>query len=116
MGHSAMDPACHELRPRERGRLVGANRALKQQQVWVIRFWLDQHRHLRDRALFDLAIHSKVRGCDVVRVRIGDLVSEGRLRDRAIIVQQKTKSLLTSKLWVRLVKRYVRGWNDAVVH
>jgi hypothetical protein len=68
----------------------GAKRALKQQQVWAIRFWLDQHRRLRNRALFDFAIDSKLRGCDVVKVRIGDVVSDGRARDRAIVVQQKT--------------------------
>jgi integrase len=64
--------------------------ALKPQQVWAIRFWLAQHRRLRDRALFDLAIGSR-RRCDVVKVLIGDVVSGGRIRDRAIVVQQKTK-------------------------
>ena len=46
---------------------------------------------LRDRALLDLAIDSKLRGCDVVKVRIGDLVSGGRVRNRAMVIQQKTK-------------------------
>jgi integrase len=63
---------------------------LKPQQVWAIRFWLDHERRLRDRALFDLAIDSKLRGCDVVKVRIGDIVCGGRVRTRAIVVQQKT--------------------------
>ena len=44
----------------------------------------------RDRALFDLAIDSKPCGCDVVKVRIGDLVSGGQIRTRAIVIQQKT--------------------------
>jgi len=44
-----------------------------------------------DRALFDFAIDSKLRGCDVVKVRIGDIVAGGRIRDRAVVVQQKTK-------------------------
>lgn len=91
MGHSVMDPAFHERRSWNEGRILGAKRALKQQQVWAIRFWLDQHRRLRDRALFDFAIDSKLRGCDVVKVRIGDIVSGGRVRDRAVVVQQKTK-------------------------
>ncbi len=43
MGHSAMDPAFHELRPWNEGPVIGAKRALEQ-QVWAIRFWLDQHR------------------------------------------------------------------------
>lgn len=91
MGHSSFDPAFHDVRPWNEGRLLGAKRTLKPPQVWAIRFWLDQRRRLRDRALFDLAIDSKLRGCDVVEVRIGDIVSGGRIRDRAIVVQQKTK-------------------------
>jgi integrase len=56
----------------------------------AIRFFLDQHRRLRDRALFDLAVDSKLRGCDMVRIKIGDLVIGGQIRTRAIVVQQKT--------------------------
>lgn len=109
MGHSSMDPAFHELRPWNEGRLIGAKRALKQQQVWAIRFWLDQHRRLRDRALFDLAIDSKLRGCDVVRIRIGDVVSGGRIRDRAVIVQQKTKRPVQFEL-METARKTLRAW------
>jgi integrase len=90
MGHSQFDPASRGRRAWNAGRLVGAKRALKPQQVWAIRFQLDREGRLRDRALFDLAIDSKLRGCDVVKVRIGDLVSGGQVRTRAIVVQQKT--------------------------
>jgi integrase len=69
---------------------VGPKRALKQKEVWEIRFWLDQEGRLRDRALFDLAIDSKLRGCDLVRVHIDDLVRGNAIRDRATIVQRKT--------------------------
>jgi integrase len=58
--------------------------------IWAIRFYLDEHRRLRDRALFDLAIDSKLRGCDLVKLRIGDLVSGGTIRNRATVIQQKT--------------------------
>ena len=75
MGHSEFDPAIRERRPWNAGRMVGAKRALKPQQVWAIRFWLDRERRLRDRALFDLAIDSKLCGCDVVKIRIGEIVS-----------------------------------------
>jgi len=44
----------------------------------------------RDLALFDLAIDSKLRGCDVVALRVGDVVSAGAVRRRAIVLQQKT--------------------------
>ena len=73
------------------GRTVGAKRALKPRQIWEIRFFLNQHRRVRDRALFDLAIDSKLRGCDIVSMKICDLVSGGQIRSRAMIVQQKTK-------------------------
>jgi integrase len=63
---------------------------LRAQQVWAIRFWLDRERRLRDRAMFDLAIDSKLRGCDIVKIKIADLVSGGRVRSRAIVIQQKT--------------------------
>jgi Site-specific recombinase XerC len=72
------------------GRTVGAKRALKPKQICEIRFYLNQQRRLRDRALFDLAIDSKLRGCDLVQLKIGDLVSGGQIRTRAIVTQQKT--------------------------
>jgi site-specific recombinase XerC len=90
MGTSEFDPINAGRRVWNAGRKVGAKRALKPRQVWAIRFFLDQHRRLRDRALFDLAIDSKLRGCDVVKVRIGDLVLGGQIRARAIVVQAKT--------------------------
>ena len=90
MGHSEFDPAGQERRPWNAGRMVGAKKALKPQQVWAIRFWLDSKGRMRDRAMFDLAIDCKLRGCDIVRIRIGDLVSGGRVRTRAIVTQQKT--------------------------
>lgn len=55
------------------------------------RFFLDEHRRLRDRALFDLAIDSKLRGCDIVKMKIGDIVAGGAIRNRATVMQQKTK-------------------------
>lgn len=72
------------------GRTVGAKRALKPKQIWAIRFYLNQNHRLRDRALFDLAIDSKLRGCDLVRMKIGDIVTGGQIRTRAIVMKQKT--------------------------
>jgi site-specific recombinase XerC len=90
MGKSEHDPIATDRRAWNSGRKVGAKRALKPRQVWAIRFFLDQHRRMRDRALFDLAIDSKLRGCDVVKFRIGDLVLGGQIRSRAIVIQAKT--------------------------
>jgi hypothetical protein len=86
MGHTTFDPAGSARKAWNAGRTVGAKRALEPPQVWAIRFWLDHEGRLRDRALFDLAIDSKLRGCDVVKVKIGDLVSGERIRARAIVI------------------------------
>ena len=73
-----------------KGRLVGQKRPLRAKEVWAIRVRLQIENRKRDLALFNLAIDSKLRGCDVVKIRIGELVSGGRLRARATVVQQKT--------------------------
>ena len=91
MGQSEHDPGAKGKPSWNAGRKLGAKRALKPQQVWAIRFWLDSKKRMRDRAMFDLAIDSKLRGCDIVKIKIGDIVLGGRVRSRAIVVQQKTK-------------------------
>jgi integrase len=90
MGYSQYDLAS-QCRPAwNAGKSVGTKRPLTQKQIWAIRFYLDREGRLRDRALFDLAIDSKLRGCDLVKIKIGDLVSGADIRTRAIVVQQKT--------------------------
>lgn len=90
MGHSDLDPAVRERRPWNAGTIVGAKRPLKPRDVWAIRFYLDEHRRLRDKAMFDLAIDSKLRGCDIVKMKIGDIAAGGAIRNRTTIIQQKT--------------------------
>jgi integrase len=91
MGISDFDPDAHGRRPLNAGNMVGAKRPLKPRDVSAIRFFLDEHRRLRDRALFDLAIDSKLRGCDIVKMKIGDIAAGGEIRNRATVMQQKTK-------------------------
>ena len=88
-GLSEFDPAARARVSWNAGRKVGAKRALKPRQIWAIRFFLDQHGRTRDRALFDLAIDSKLRGC-ALKIKIGDIVYDRKIRMRAIVVQQKT--------------------------
>ena len=90
MGLSEFDPAARDRVSWNAGRKVGAKRALKPRQIWAIRFFLDQHGRVRDRALFDLAIDSKLRGCDLVKIRTSDIVCDRKIRTRATVVQQKT--------------------------
>jgi integrase len=55
-----------------------------------VRFHLKREGRARDLALFDLAVDTKLRGCDLVQLRIGDLLAGGVVRSRALVVQQKT--------------------------
>lgn len=90
MGHSQYDPAAQVRPPWNAGKTVGTKRPLTQKQIWAVRFFLDREGRLRDRALFDLAIDSKLRGCDLVKIKIAVLVSGADIRTRAIVIQQKT--------------------------
>jgi hypothetical protein len=63
---------------------------LRPRDVWAIRFFLDEQCRLRGRALFDLAIDSKLLRCDIVKIKIGDLVNCGSIRNRATVIQQKS--------------------------
>ena len=72
------------------GKKVGTRRPFTQKQIRAIRFFLDRERRVWDRVLFDLAIDSKLRGCDLVKIRIRDVVAGSEIRSRATAVQQKT--------------------------
>lgn len=90
MGISQYDPTARGRPAWNAGKQVGVKRPLKVKQIWLIRFFLDREGRMRDRALFDLAIDSKLRGCDLVKMKIGSLVSGSAIRNRSIAIQQKT--------------------------
>ena len=73
-----------------KGRLVGQKRPLLPKQVWAIRARLELAGNLRDLALFNVAIDSKLRGCDLVTLRVTDLLRDERIRERVSVVQSKT--------------------------
>ncbi|WP_298975063.1 tyrosine-type recombinase/integrase [uncultured Roseobacter sp.] len=74
-----------------KGRIIGQKRPLLPKQVWAIRARLELANNLRDLALFNVAIDSKLRGCDLVRLSVVDLVKEDRVRERVSVIQCKTK-------------------------
>src|SRR6516225_4268118 len=76
--------------PWNRGRLIGQKRPLKPKDVWTIRVRLQREGRRRDLAMFNLAIDSKLRGCDLVRLRIDHVFAGGRVRDRATVIRKKT--------------------------
>jgi len=83
-------PHTRSVAPWNKGRFVGPKPPLKPKQVWAIRLHLQREQRLRDLAMFDLAIDSKLRGCDLVGLRIGQLVVNAAARHRATAIQRKT--------------------------
>jgi integrase len=76
--------------PWNKGKLIGPKPPLQPKHVWAIRTRLQLAGRTRDLALFDLAIDSKLRGCDVVRLKVEDVAPHGYAIDRATVRQNKT--------------------------
>ncbi|MGI9324892.1 MAG: tyrosine-type recombinase/integrase [Pseudomonadales bacterium] len=76
--------------PWNKGLLIGPKPPQRPKHVWAIRTKLQMERETRDLALFNLAIDSKLRGCDVVAVRVEDVAPRGLTLDRATVRQKKT--------------------------
>jgi integrase len=89
LGIDAAEVSSHRA-PWNKGRLIGQKRPLKPKEVWAIRVRLQLEERRRDLALFNLALDSKLRGCDLVRLQVNDVCVGGRVRDRATVIQRKT--------------------------
>jgi integrase len=76
--------------PWNKGKLIGAKPPLRLSQVWSIRTRLLIEGRARDLALFNLAIDSKLRGCEVVALKVEEVAPNGYAVDRAIVRQKKT--------------------------
>jgi hypothetical protein len=79
-----------ERRPWNNGKLIGQKPPLQPKHVWAIRTGLQLAKRSRDLALFNIAIDSKLRGCDVVSLKVLDVAPHGYALDRATIRQKKT--------------------------
>ena len=77
--------------PRNKGKLVGQKAPLKLKEIWAIRVRLQLGERLRELAMFNLAIDSKLRSCDLVKMRVRDVCHGDRVATRAIVMQQKTQ-------------------------
>jgi integrase len=76
--------------PWNKGKLTGAKPPLRPKHVWSIRTKLQIEGRVRDLAMFNLAIDSKLRGCDVVAIKVEDVAAGGYTADRATVRQKKT--------------------------
>ena len=88
--HDDRNPAALKRIPWNKGKLVGAKPPPRPKHVWSIRTKLQVEGLTRDLAMFNLAIDSKLRGCDVVALKVGDIAPTGYAVDRATVRQKKT--------------------------
>ena len=77
--------------PWNKGKLVGQKPPLKPKGIWAIRIYLQNAHQVRDLAMFNLAIDSKLRGCDLVNLRVHDISHGSQILARAMVVQRKTQ-------------------------
>jgi len=85
-GHAAMQHV-----PWNKGKLVGQKAPLKLKDIWAIRVRLQIGKRTRELALFNLAIDSKLRSCDLVKLRVRDVCHGSVVATRAMVMQQKTQ-------------------------
>ena len=83
--------ATQHREPWNKGKLVGQKPPLKPKDIWAIRIYLQNEHHVRDLAMFNLAIDSKLRGCDLVNLLVRDITHGNQILPRAMVVQRKTQ-------------------------
>lgn len=76
--------------PWNKGKLIGQKSPLTMQDIWSIRMRLQNEGRLRDLALFNLALDSKLRACDLLNLRVSDVSNGNTINNRATVMQQKT--------------------------
>lgn len=109
-----MKPDLNEAKPSfpwNKGRLVGQKAPLKLKEIWAIRIRLQLAEKVRDLALFNLAIDSKLRGCDLVSLRVCDISQGKSIYPRAIVMQRKTHRPVQFEI-TELTRQSVTAWID----
>ena len=108
-------PAIRTCRPAwNKGRIVGQKRPLLPKHVWTIRVRLEITGLTHKLALFDLAIGSKLRGCDLVRLKVADVYAAVQVKHRASITQSKTQRPVSFEI-TEGTRRSIETWLDAPV-
>ncbi len=86
-----IDTAAHHHEPWNKGKLIGQKAPLRLREIWAIRIRLQLAERTRDLTLFNHAIDSKLRSCDLVKLRVRDISHGDRIAARATVMQQKTQ-------------------------
>ena len=92
-----------------RGRIVGQKRPLEPKHVWAIRVRLELADCRRDLALFNMAVDSKLRGCDLVRLMVKDVFTAGHIKERTSILQSKTSQPVQFEI-TEGTRKSLQGW------
>ena len=95
--------------PWNKGKLVGQKAPLKLREIWAIRIRLQLSRKVRDLALFNLAIDSKLRACDLVKLKVRDVSQGSQMLSRAMVEQQKTHQPVQFEI-AKLTRDAVSDW------
>src|SRR6476661_10153357 len=88
---TAFSTTTRRATPWNKGKLIGQKPPLKLKEIWAIRIRLQLDHRARELALFNLAIDSKLRGCDLVGLHVHDVVQGSHVAARAIVMQKKTQ-------------------------
>jgi len=96
-----------------KGKLVGQKPPLKPKDIWAIRIHLQNANAVRDLAMFNLAIDSKLRGCDLVSLRVRDVALGSRILPRAMVIQRKTQRSVQFEL-TEPTRKAVGVWLEKV--
>ncbi len=97
--------------PWNKGKLVGPKPPFKLQEIWAIRIRLQIEHRVRELALFNLAIDSKLRGCDLVRLKVSDVMHGRHAVSRAMVLQHKTQQPVRFEL-TEQTRDAVEAWID----
>lgn len=99
----------HSHEPWNKGKLVGQKSPLKLKDIWAIRIHLQLDKRIRDLALFNLALDSKLRGCDLVDLQVRDIAHGNQIMPRAMVMQKKTQRPVQFEL-TELTREAVAAW------
>lgn len=77
--------------PWNKGKIVGQKPPFKLKEIWALRVRLQMKVRVRELALFNLGIDSKLRGCDLVSLKVRDVCHGSQMATRAVVMQQKTQ-------------------------
>ena len=95
--------------PWNKGKLIGQKSPLTMQEIWSIRMRLQNEGRLRDLALFNLALDSKLRACDLLNLRVSDVSNGDTVNNRATVMQQKTGRPVRFEI-TRKSRKSVNDW------